>query len=46
MPKDTAIETVENQLGNAGSQLWHHLALRGILHSEFAVGKSPRRIAD
>ena len=22
------------------------MALRGILHSEFAVGKSPRRIAD
>jgi len=55
MPKDIAIETVENQLGNAGSQLWRHLvgqyqggymALRGILHSEFAVGKSPRQIAD
>jgi len=25
MPKDIAIETAENQLGNAGSQLWRHL---------------------
>ena len=25
MPKDNAIETAENQLGNAGSQLWRHL---------------------
>jgi len=25
MPKDIAIETDENQLGNAGSQLWRHL---------------------
>jgi len=47
MPKDIAIETAENQLGNVGSQLWRHLVnthgspLRGILHSEFAVGKSP-----
>jgi len=36
MPKNFAIETAENQL----------MALRGIRHSEFAVGKSPRRIAD
>jgi len=46
MPKDIAIETAENQLRNAGSQLWRHLvnthmALRGILHSKFAVGISP-----
>ena len=50
MRKDIAIETAENQLGNAGSQCgvtWSILmALRGILHPEFAVGKSPRRIAD
>jgi len=25
MPKNIAIETAENQLGNAGSQLWRHL---------------------
>jgi len=25
MPKYIAIETAENQLGNAGSQLWRHL---------------------
>jgi len=25
MPKNIAVETAENQLGNAGSQLWHHL---------------------
>ena len=24
MPKDIAIETAENQLGNTGSQLWRH----------------------
>jgi len=24
MPKDIGIETAENQLGNAGSQLWRH----------------------
>jgi len=48
MPKDIAIETAENQLGNAGSQLWRHLvntpvlmALRGIRHWEFPFGKSP-----
>jgi len=29
MPKDIAIETVENQLGNAGSQLWRHLVNTG-----------------
>ena len=74
MPKDIAIETAENQLGNAGSQLWRHLvpaplklrpygaieiclllllllllilmARHSILHSEFAVGKSPRRKVD
>ena len=27
MPKDIAIETAENQLGNAGSQLWRHLVI-------------------
>jgi len=25
MPKDIAIETAENQLGNAGIQLWRYL---------------------
>jgi len=25
MPKNIAIETAENQLGNAGTKLWRHL---------------------
>ena len=38
MPINIAIETDENQLGNAGSQLWRHsvrilMALRGIRSS-------------
>jgi len=43
MPKNIAIETAENQLGNAGIQLWRLsvMALRVIRHSEFAIGKSP-----
>jgi len=47
MPKDIAIETTENQLDISCDVTWSILmAVRGILHPEFAVGKSPRRIAD
>ena len=47
MPKDITIETAENQLDVSCDVTWSILmALRGILHSEFAVGKFPRRIAD
>ena len=47
MPKDIAIETAVNQLDVSCDVTWSILmALRGILHLEFAVGKSRRRIAD
>ena len=50
MPKNNAIETAENQLGNAGSQLWRHLVNTHVSprYSAFRVrcGKIPRRIAD
>ena len=52
MPKNIAIETAENQLGNAGSQLWRHLVnTRGCArYSAFGVRcwkiPPPRQIAD
>jgi len=50
MPKNNAIETAENQLGNAGSQLWRHLVNThgSPRYSAFRVRcwKIPRRIAD
>jgi len=51
MPKNIAIETADNQLGNAGSQLWRHLVDTHGSSAVFCIRSSllenpPRRIAD
>jgi len=50
MPKNSAIKSAENELGNAGSQLWRHLVnTHGpARHSAYGVRcwKIPRRIAE
>ena len=47
MPKNIAIETAENRLGNAGTQLWRHLVNTHGSPQYSALGvPPPRRIAD